>query len=163
MEDSKQDCTNGGFWARIIKILNFSDSKRHFQNFPFVGPDLLRPGVCENMAAPSSPPTREVIFGPDSEPEPDSSSESSQHEEDSTQAAATSAGKKRAAPQSRARLTVSEKNQAMQHFQGNQPEMTYAKLIDWFYKKFAMKKKLSRSTVSLWFSDKGGKRQQKEN
>ena len=35
-------------------------------------------------------------------------------------------------------------------------------LIEWCFKKFEMKKKLSKAAVSLWFSEKKGKRSQKE-
>ncbi len=40
--------------------------------------------------------------------------------------------------------------------------MSYAKLIEWCYKKIDTKKKLRRAKVSLWFLEKKGKRSQKE-
>ena len=49
----------------------------------------------------------------------------------------------------------------MKHYEAN-PGMTYDKLIDWCYTKYEMKKRLSRAAVSLWFSEKAGKRQQKD-
>ncbi len=112
------------------------------------------------MASSSSGLTREAIFETDSDPESYPSSESSINNEDSTQSAAASSGKKRPAPKTkkRARLTAAEKLQAMQHYEAN-PGMTYDKLIDWCYAKFDMDKRLSKSAVSLWFSEKSGKRQ----
>jgi hypothetical protein len=71
--------------------------------------------------------------------------------------------KPRLAPESihRARLTATQKIQAMKYFEET-PGMSYGQLMDWCYQKFEMSKKLSKATVSLWFSEKAGKRSQKD-
>ena len=56
-------------------------------------------------------------------------------------------------------MTVAQKLEAIQHYEAN-PGMSFPKLVDWCYRHFDMKKKLSASTVSSWFSD-AGKRSQK--
>jgi hypothetical protein len=104
-----------------------------------------------------SPPTKDNIFGTSSE------SELEQGEDRDVSGSAVASSKKRAAPDGshRARLTVAEKTEAMKHYQAN-PGMSYPMLIEWCFKTFEMKKKLSKAAVSLWFSEKKGKRSQKE-
>jgi hypothetical protein len=112
--------------------------------------------------ADSSPYTEKMIFGTESDSDHELSDESNVQDHISA-GSAVGSGKKRAAPEKslRARLNLSQKMEAMKYF-GENPGMTYPKLIEWCYKKFDMKKKLSTSAVSLWFSDKAGKRSQKE-
>jgi hypothetical protein len=97
-----------------------------------------------------SPPftvTKEKIFGTDSE----SDSESCQDDHDASGSAVSSRKRlPRGAPEGshRARLTVAQKLEAVKHYQEN-PGMSHPQLIEWSYKKFDMKKKLSRAAVSL--------------
>ena len=85
-----------------------------------------------------------MIFGTDSDPLP--CDESIEEDRESSQSAAVSS-KKRSVPESnqRVRLSVAQKMEAVKHFEAN-PGMTYPKLVDWCYKKYEMKKKLSAST-----------------
>ncbi len=69
-------------------------------------------------------------------------------------ASALCSSKKHAVPEKieSALLNPAKKMEAMKYF-GENPRMTYPKLIEWCFKKFDMKKKLGTAVVSLWFSD----------
>jgi hypothetical protein len=112
--------------------------------------------------ADSSSYTKEMIFGTESDSDVEVSDESNAQDHVSA-GSAVGSGKKRAAPEKslRARLNLAKKMESMKYF-GENPRMTYPKLIEWCYKKIDMKKKLSTSAVSLGFSDKAGKRSKKE-
>ena len=103
-----------------------------------------------------SPPTKEQIFGTDSESELEPC-----EDRDASGSAVGSSKRPRSEGSRRARLTVAQKIEAMKHYREN-PGMSYPQLIEWCFKKFDMKNKLSKAAVCLWFSEKKGKRSQKE-
>ena len=103
------------------------------------------------MADDASGPTEKEIFGSDSDSESLPCDEPMEEDRDSSQSAAVSSKKLRTAPEGgnlRVRLSVAKKMEAMKHYEAN-PGMSYPKLVDWCYRQFDMKKKLSASTVSL--------------
>jgi hypothetical protein len=88
----------------------------------------------------------------DSDPRPGlSCAESIEEDRDSVHSAAVSRKKPRCTPESSQRvqfICCSElEMEAVKHYEAN-PGMSYPKLVDWCYKQFDMKKRLSASTVS---------------
>jgi hypothetical protein len=100
--------------------------------------------------------TKEMIFGTDSESESELCEDS-----EASRSAVGSSKQPRSEGSHRARLTVAQKMEAMKHYQEN-PGMSYPQLIEWCFKKIEMTKKLSKAAVCFWFSEKKGKRSQKE-